>query len=96
MGKAKTWIQIFLILVVVAIGSNIIGNLLDSSEVMGLARGQYEILEEYLLNNYTIVNLEDDIEFTDLSILDSDLEGKEIFYRELHGVKANEELRWKF
>ena len=81
MGKAKTWIQIFLILVVVAIGSNIIGNLLDSSEVnWDLPGGQYEILEEYLLNNYTIVNLEDDIEFTDLSILDSDLEGKEIFF----------------
>jgi len=98
LGKAKTWIQIFLILVVVAIGSNIIGNLLDSSEVnWDLPGGQYEILEEYLLNNYTIVNLEDDIEFTDLSILDSDLEGKEIFFTgELHGVKANEELRWKF
>jgi len=98
LGKAKTWIQIFLILVVVAIGSNIIGNLLDSSEVnWDLPGGQYEILEEYLLNNYTIVNLEDDIEFTDLSILDSDLEGKEIFFTgELHGVKANEELKMKF
>ena len=54
-------------------------------------------MREYLLNNYTIVNLEDDIEFTDLSILDSDLEGKgNIFTGELHGVKANEELRWKF
>jgi len=41
--------------------------------------------------------IEDESEFKDLAIMDSDIEGKEIFLTaELHGTKANEQLNTKF
>ncbi|GAA0127165.1 hypothetical protein UT300019_30690 [Clostridium sp. CTA-19] len=56
-----------------------------------------EIMQEYLKKNYSSVDLEDESEFKDLAIMDSDIEGKEIFFTaELHGTKANEQLNMKF
>lgn len=52
---------------------------------------------EFLKENYTGIDLTDHSEFADLTLIDADLEGKEIFLTgELHGVKANEELHIKF
>lgn len=56
-----------------------------------------KIMQEYLKENYRAIDLEDENEFKDLAIMDSDLEGKEIFFTaELHGTKANEQLNTKF
>ncbi|WP_010291836.1 erythromycin esterase family protein [Clostridium senegalense] len=56
-----------------------------------------EIMQEYLKKNYSSVDLEDESEFKDLAIMDSDIEGKELFFTaELHGTKANEQLNMKF
>lgn len=56
-----------------------------------------KIMEEYLKENYSAINLEDESEFADLAIMDSDIEGKEIFFTaENHGTKANEQLNMKF
>lgn len=56
-----------------------------------------KIMQEYLKENYWAIDLEDENEFKDLAIMDSDLEGKEIFFTaELHGTKANEQLNTKF
>ncbi|GAA0117268.1 erythromycin esterase family protein [Clostridium senegalense] len=56
-----------------------------------------EIVQEYLKKNYSSVDLEDENEFKDLAIMNSDIEGKEIFFTaELHGTKANEQLNMKF
>ncbi|HAK41564.1 MAG TPA: hypothetical protein DCM59_01010, partial [Clostridium sp.] len=41
--------------------------------------------------------LEDESEFADLAIMDSDIEGKEIFFTaEYHGTKINKQLSMKF
>lgn len=56
-----------------------------------------KIMQEYLKENYSAIDLEDESEFKDLAIMDSDIEGKEIFFTaELHGTKANEQLNTKF
>ncbi len=56
-----------------------------------------KIMQEYLKENYSAIDLEDESEFKDLAIMDSDIEGKEIFLTaELHGTKANEQLNTKF
>ncbi len=56
-----------------------------------------KIMQEYLKENYSSIDLEDESEFKDLAIMDSDIEGKEIFFTaELHGTKANEQLNTKF
>jgi len=38
-----------------------------------------KIMQEYLKENYSTIDLEDEGEFADLAIMDSDIEGKEIF-----------------
>ena len=98
LGKKRIWILIVLVLIVVFAAKDKIGSWIQVSYVdWKLSDNQLEILEEYLLNNYSIVNLEGDKGFVDLSILDSNLEGKEIFFTgEHHGVKANSELNMKF
>ncbi|WP_346928668.1 erythromycin esterase family protein [Clostridium sp.] len=56
-----------------------------------------QIIQSYLKENYSTIDLEDEDEFKDLAIMDSDIEGKEIFFTaELHGTKANEQLNMKF
>ncbi len=56
-----------------------------------------KIIQEYLKENYSAIDLEDESEFKDLAIMDSDIEGKEIFFTaELHGTMANEQLNMKF
>jgi len=56
-----------------------------------------KIMQEYLKENYSSIDLGDESEFADLAIMDSDIEGKEIFFTaELHGTKANEQLNMKF
>ncbi|WP_346930085.1 erythromycin esterase family protein [Clostridium sp.] len=56
-----------------------------------------KIMQEYLKENYSSIDLEDESEFKDLAIMDSDIEGKEIFFTaESHGTKANEQLNMKF
>ena len=48
-------------------------------------------IQKYLKMNHIKVYIEKDYEFLDLSIIDDDLKGKEIFLTgENHGVKANE------
>ncbi len=56
-----------------------------------------KIMQEYLKENYSAIDLEDESEFKDLDIMDSDIEGNEIFFTaELHGTKTNEQLNMKF
>jgi len=56
-----------------------------------------KIMQEYLKENYSSIDLEDESEFKDLALMDSDIEGKEIFFTaEIHGTKANEQLNMKF
>ncbi|HAR85618.1 MAG TPA: hypothetical protein DCR69_07785 [Clostridium sp.] len=56
-----------------------------------------KIIQEYLKENYSAIDLEDESEFKDLAIMDSDIEGKGIFFTaELHGTMANEQLNMKF
>lgn len=56
-----------------------------------------KIMQEYLKENYSSIDLGDESEFADLDIMDSDIEEKEIFFTaELHGTKANEQLNMKF
>ena len=48
-------------------------------------------------NNHSSIEIDVENIFTDLAIIDSDLEGKEIFFTgEVHGVKANSALEIKF
>ncbi|MBU3204890.1 erythromycin esterase family protein [Clostridium algidicarnis] len=55
------------------------------------------IMQEYLKENYRAIDLEDESNFADLAIMDSDIQGKEIFFTaEIHGTKANEQLNMKF
>jgi len=55
------------------------------------------IIQSYLKENYSTIDLEDEDEFKDLAIMDSDIQGKEIFFTgESHGTKANEQLDMKF
>lgn len=98
MGKNKLWILIVLILLVLYVAGNKIVSLLQTSNMdLEISEDDEEIIEEYLLKNYSSINLQDDEDFTDLSIIDSDLKGKEIFFTgELHGVKDNVDLRMKF
>ena len=57
----------------------------------------YSDICKYLEENHIMIDLEETNDFTDLSIIDDDLEGKEIFLvGENHGVMANEQLRMKF
>lgn len=56
-----------------------------------------ESLKEYLKDNRTVLNIEDNDYFDDLNILLPDLEGKSIFFTaEIHGNSANDKLRMKF
>lgn len=54
-------------------------------------------VKEYLKDNYMVVNLENENEFSDLSIIENDLKDREIFLTgEQHGIKANATLSMKF
>lgn len=54
-------------------------------------------IHKYLQKNHSAIDLKEENEFLDLAIMNSDIEGKEIFFTaEVHGVKANEELHMKF
>lgn len=54
-------------------------------------------LKRYLKNNHNKITIGEDDGFSSLSIVDDDLEDKEIFLTgENHGVKANVKLRMKF
>ena len=56
-----------------------------------------KIMQEYLKENYSSIDLEDESGFADLAIMDSDIEEKEIFFTgEIHGTKANKQLNIKF
>ncbi|NLK44123.1 MAG: erythromycin esterase family protein, partial [Tissierellia bacterium] len=98
MMNKKVWMLAILVLIIVIVGKFIVGNLFQASIVhWEVPDDKEKIVEEYLLDNYSIVNLENENEFGDLSILDSDLEGKEIFFTgEYHGIKDNVKLRMKF
>ena len=54
-------------------------------------------VNRYIKSNYSAIDLEDDTDFSGLTIMDSDLEGKKIFLTgEAHGVAVNHELDLKF
>lgn len=69
---------------------------IDSEESLEQPTNEEQIIH-YLQKNYSAINLEDENEFEDLAIMDSDIKGKEIiFTAEVHGSKANKELNMKF
>jgi len=54
-------------------------------------------VEDYLMNNYQSLYLDDNDEFEDLKILDEDLQDNEIFFTgEMHGIEMNTTLRMTF
>lgn len=54
-------------------------------------------VKDYMQANYSPIVLEDEDEFLDLTIMDADLDDKEIFFTaELHGVLTNSRLQMKF
>lgn len=54
-------------------------------------------IHQYLKTNYKVINPENNTDFCDLSIIDDNLNDKEIFFTgEDHGIKANIYLRMKF
>ncbi|WP_346889585.1 hypothetical protein [Clostridium sp. UBA1056] len=68
-----------------------------SSKSLEQSPEKRKIMQEYLKDNYRAIDLEDESKFADLAIMDSDIDGKEIFFTaELHGTKANEQLNMKF
>ncbi|WP_061996288.1 erythromycin esterase family protein [Clostridium sp. ATCC 25772] len=91
-------LSIFLILGILLTGCKKGGGSIQfSNKRLEQSPEKREIMQEYLKKNYSSVDLEDESEFKDLSIMDSDIEGKEIFFTaELHGTKANEQLNMKF
>ena len=64
-----------------------------------MKRGEFLMnteLGEYLKTNHKLIEIEEN-SFESLSILDGELDGREIFLAgENHGVKANGKLRMKF
>jgi len=69
---------------------------IDSEESLEHAINKEQIIQ-YLQKNNSAIDLEDESEFADLAIMDSDIKGKKIFFTgEVHGIKANEELNMKF
>lgn len=89
MGKKK-YCLIFLLLLIMFSGcmqkNLVVDNKITQSEI-----------RDYLQRNYSAIDLEDEFEFSDLAMIDPDLNGKEIFFTaEIHGNKANAELRMKF
>ncbi|NEU05009.1 erythromycin esterase family protein [Clostridium senegalense] len=91
-------LSIFLILGILLTGCKKGGGSIQfSNKRLEQSPEKREIMQEYLKKNYSSVDLEDESEFKDLAIMDSDIEGKEIFFTaELHGTKANEQLNMKF
>lgn len=71
--------------------------IVDKGGVFILNPLDYSDIYKYLEENHIMIDLEETNDFTELSIVDDDLEGKEIFLvGENHGVLANEQLRMKF
>ena len=71
--------------------------IVDKGGVFILNPLDYSDIYKYLEENHIMIDLEETNDFTDLSIIDDDLEGKEIFLvGENHGVLVNEQLRMKF
>lgn len=91
-------LSIFLILGILLTGCKKGGGSIQfSNKRLEQSPEKREIMQEYLKENYSSIDLEDESEFKDLAIMDSDIEGKEIFFTaEKHGTKANEQLNMKF
>src|SRR5690606_9284022 len=71
--------------------------IVDKGGVFILNPLDYSDIYKHLEENHIMIDLEETNDFTDLSIIDDDLEGKEIFLvGENHGVLVNEQLRMKF
>ncbi|WP_346938440.1 erythromycin esterase family protein [uncultured Clostridium sp.] len=91
-------LSIFLILGILLTGcKKDEGSIQFSDKSLEQSPEKRKIMQEYLKENYSSIDLEDESEFADLAIMDSDIEEKEIFFTaELHGTKANEQLNMKF
>ncbi|MEW8995903.1 MAG: erythromycin esterase family protein [Clostridium sp.] len=91
-------LSVFFILGILLTGCSKEENSIQSSDKsLEQSPEKRKIMQEYLKENYRAIDLEDESEFKDLAIMDSDIEGKEIFFTaELHGTKANEQLNMKF
>ncbi|WP_346916815.1 erythromycin esterase family protein [Clostridium sp.] len=91
-------LSIFLILDILLTGcKKDEGSIQFSDKSLEQSPEKRKIMQEYLKENYSSIDLEDQSEFADLAIMDSDIEEKEIFFTaELHGTKANEQLNMKF
>jgi hypothetical protein len=90
----KTRYLIYLLILIVSITCSsraISSNAVESSVDVD------NLVNEYLLTNYSRIFFQGADDFTDLSIMDSDLAGKEMFLTaEHHAIKANAQLRIKF
>lgn len=98
MDKVK-YLASFLLLIIIFTGCNKKDTLIQTpgNNVEWSTVNEDRVIQEYLQKDYSSIDLKNENEFSDLAIMDSDLEGKEIFFTaEVHGVKTNEELHMKF
>lgn len=90
--KKLNWLLVVLILNIALVGCSKTADI-NLQQLTDEERGMLQYLQE----NHSSINLEDEDEFADLAILDSEIKDKEIFLTgEVHGVKANEELHMRF
>lgn len=89
---------ILLLLFVIIVGPKEYENAMQAS----MEKSEAEIAKEnkvaeYLRYNHSEIDVNNDMEFLDLAILDDELVGKEIFLTgEVHGIKANLDLHMEF
>lgn len=88
-------ISILLLVVVLVIGPKEYE--VATVEKSGVELEKENQIVEYLKDNYSEIDIDDEIGFSDFAILDEDIKDKEIFLTgEVHGIKPNSELNMKF
>lgn len=91
-------ISILLIFIVIIVGPKEWNSTLETSiEKSEDELSKEKVILDYLIENYSEINIDDESQFLDLAILDEDIMDKEIFFTgEVHGIKANSDLNMKF
>lgn len=77
-------------------GDNVIWDIFDATRAVPVSEEQKAKVHEYINNNYVEIDLGDG-DFTELSILDEEIDNNDVYFTgESHGVNANEALNMKF
>lgn len=90
-------VSLLLLLIVIVVSPKELYTLETSLEKSEEELSKEKIVIDYLKENYSEINTDDDNQLGDLAILDEDIIDKEIFFTgEIHGIKANSALHMKF